>query len=365
MKVLMTADAVGGVWTYALELCRALSVHGVHVVLATMGPEPTEAQRAQAEALANVSLHCASYRLEWMDDPWDDVACAGEWLLALAASERIDVVHLNGFAHAALPWRKPVLVVAHSCVYSWWYAVHGTEPPSSWERYRGMVAAGLNRATAVVAPTLMFLHALRRHYAFDVPSRVISNARTPPLFQTPASAKEPIILASGRLWDEAKNLSVLDRIAPRLSWPICVAGDACSPDGRAARVDALHYIGRRSDDDIAHWLERASIFVHPAHYEPFGLAVLEAAHAGCALVLSDIETLREIWADAAVFVDTRDPGKIEGVLRRLIDAPAERARLGRLAHRRAATLSTSKMGEAYFALYRQLSIRPARERSVA
>src|SRR5690606_2364783 len=111
MNVLMPADAVGGVWTYALELCRALSVHGVDVALATMGPEPTEPQRAQAERLTNVTLHCTSYRLEWMDDPWDDVACAGAWLLALAARERIDLVHLNGFAHAALPWRKPVIVV--------------------------------------------------------------------------------------------------------------------------------------------------------------------------------------------------------------------------------------------------------------
>lgn len=366
MNVLMTADAVGGVWTYALELCRALSVHGVDVALATMGPEPTEPQRAQAERLTNVTLHCTSYRLEWMDDPWDDVACAGAWLLAVAARERIDLVHLNGFAHAALPWRKPVLVVAHSCVYSWWHAVRGTEPPSSsWERYRHRVAAGLNRADVVVAPTRAFLHELHRHYEFDVPSRVISNARTAPLAAARVPAKEPIIFASGRLWDDAKNLCALDLVAPRIAWPIFVAGDARSPDGREARTDVLHCIGKRGDDEVAQWLARASIFVHPAHYEPFGLAVLEAAHAGCALVLSDIATLREIWGDAAIYVDAREPSNIEGALRLLIDTPHERVRLGRLARRRAATLSTSRMGEAYCALYRQLSSGPVRERSVA
>ena len=44
------------------------------------------------------------------------------------------------------------------------------------------------------------------------------------------------------------------------------------------------------------------IFVSVSRYEPFGLAVLEAAHAGCALVLSDIPTFRELWQGAASFV---------------------------------------------------------------
>jgi hypothetical protein len=45
MKVLMTADAVGGVWTYALELSGALARHDIEVVLATMGPLPDTALR--------------------------------------------------------------------------------------------------------------------------------------------------------------------------------------------------------------------------------------------------------------------------------------------------------------------------------
>jgi hypothetical protein len=36
-KVLMTADTVGGVWTYALELAAGLGEHGVEVAIATMG----------------------------------------------------------------------------------------------------------------------------------------------------------------------------------------------------------------------------------------------------------------------------------------------------------------------------------------
>jgi hypothetical protein len=56
MKVLMTADTVGGVWTYALELSAALHSHDVHVILATMGPQPRDVQRASAEAIPHLRL---------------------------------------------------------------------------------------------------------------------------------------------------------------------------------------------------------------------------------------------------------------------------------------------------------------------
>lgn len=366
MKVLMTADAVGGVWTYALELCRVLSVHGVEVVLATMGPPPTRAKRDQATSLSNVTLHTSSYRLEWMDDPWNDVGRAGEWLQSLATREKVDLIHLNGYAHAALPWGQPVVVVAHSCVYSWWRAVHGTQPPSNWEPYRHVVESGLASATAVVAPTHAFMRELRDHYRFETPTYVIHNARTAPaLLRDENAVKEPFILASGRVWDEAKNLLTLDVAARHVRWPTIVAGDTRSPDGRMSQIETLRCLGVQSEEAIAEWLRRASIFVHPARYEPFGLAVLEAAHAACALVLSNIDTLRELWSGAALFVDASDPIAIERALSRLIDAPEERVRLGALARQRASTISAHHMGEHYLKRYGELMRPPVRERSVA
>lgn len=356
MKILMTADAVGGVWTYALELCRALSGHDVQIALATMGPPPTEAQRAQAQTIADLALHVSSYRLEWMDDPWRDVECAGEWLLELATRERVELVHLNGFAHAVLPWGKPVVVAAHSCVYSWWRAVHGVHPPSSWERYRRMVESGLAHAAAVVTPTHAFIRELRQSYTFEAPAHVISNARAPASFLRQGDRpKAPFIMASGRLWDEAKNLRVLDGLAARIEWPIVVAGDVRSPDGRSVRIDALQCIGRRSEAGHARLLQRAAIFVHPARYEPFGLAVLEAAACGCPLVLGDIPTLRELWQDAALFVGPDDAPSLRRVLERLLRRPGERLRLGRAARERARRYTAARMAEAYANQYRRLA----------
>jgi glycogen(starch) synthase len=124
-RVLITADTVGGVWTYAVELAGALDRLGVRVALATMGAPLHEHQRVQLAMLPGVTVYESTYKLEWMQDPWDDVERAGEWLLQLEHECQPDLVHLNQFAFGALPFAAPTLVVAHSCVLSWWQAVKG------------------------------------------------------------------------------------------------------------------------------------------------------------------------------------------------------------------------------------------------
>src|SRR5437588_13008138 len=46
IKVLMTTDAVGGVWTYSTELASELAAAGMEVHLVTMGPPPRAEKRA-------------------------------------------------------------------------------------------------------------------------------------------------------------------------------------------------------------------------------------------------------------------------------------------------------------------------------
>jgi glycogen(starch) synthase len=327
MKVLMTADTVGGVWTYALELARALQPHGVEIVLATMGAPLTAAQRAGAAALPNLRVHQSTFRLEWMVDPWRDVDRAGEWLGAIEARERPDIVHLNGYAHAALGWSAPTLVVAHSCVRSWWRAVKGAAAPASWEEYTTRVTAGLRAAHLVVAPTHAMLAMTAREYGVSGRTRVIANGRDP-AFVAP-SAKERFILCAGRLWDEAKNLAALDAVAHALSWPVHVAGDGRDPDGRRSAFAALSPLGLLEPASLARWMSRAALYALPARYEPFGISALEAGLAGCALVLGDIPSLREVWGDVATFVAPDDRRELARTLRRLIDDPSPASFRGR------------------------------------
>jgi glycosyltransferase involved in cell wall biosynthesis len=99
-------------------------------------------------------------------------------------------------------------------------------------------------------------------------------------------------------------------------------------------------------------LATASIFTAPATYEPFGLAALEAGRAGCALVLGDIPSLREVWGDAALFADPRNDEELERCIRSLIDDPLLRAEYARRARRRALRYSPRRMALSYVGAYR-------------
>ena len=351
----MTADAVGGVYSYALALARGLAARGVRVALATMGPRPSPAQRAEARTIPGLQLVESDFRLEWMDDPWDDVRRAGDWLLALEERLRPDVVHLNGYVHAALPWRRRPVVVAHSCNVSWWWDVKGEPAPPRYDRYRQAVAAGLRAAAVVVAPTRAMLGALARHYGFrpgraGAPSaRVIANGVDPAGFAV--APKEPFILAAGRLWDEAKNVAVLDQVAPELPWPVAVAGDARHPSGGDRAPKAVRLLGWLPPHELRGVMARAGIYALPARYEPFGLSAVEAALSGCPLVLGDIESLREVWGQAAAYVPPDDPAALGRVLRAVCEQPEERARLARAARQRARSYGIAPMVAAYLELY--------------
>ncbi|HET9478822.1 MAG TPA: glycosyltransferase family 4 protein [Pyrinomonadaceae bacterium] len=351
----MTADTVGGVWTYALELTRALEPHGVEVQLALMGPPLTTAQREEADEIANLSLFKSDYKLEWMPECWPDVRRAGEWLLHLANRLNPDLIHLNGYAHANLPWTSPVLVVGHSCVFSWWQAVRGDTPPAEWQRYKSEVTNALRGAHFVVAPTVAMLRALETHYGKIYNGRVIANGRDKECFK-PAE-KQRFILSAGRLWDRAKNIERVAELAPELPWPVFVAGECRTPERpeqTRAFNDKCNSVGQLSESELRNWFGAASIYALPALYEPFGFTPLEAGLSACALVLGDIESLREIWDGAAVFVDPTDGGALKSALLQLISNDNYRHEMAHRARVRALQFSTRRMAEDYLAAYADL-----------
>lgn len=341
----MTADAVGGVWTYALDLARELSSRGIEVHLATMGRAPNDAQRAEAAAIPGLVLYVGHYKLEWEENPWDDLRSAGEWLLDLAQAVRPDAVQLNGFVHAALDWPVPPLVVAHSDVRTWWRAVKGEAAPPEWNRYSELVGNGLRRAGRLAAVSRGMVDALAAEYEGLPPIEVVPNFRDPAAYVP--GEKEPVILGVGRLWDASKNAAALARVAPDLAWPVRLAGDG----GEGLRN--VSTLGHVPSDVLRREYARAAIYAHPARYEPFGLSVLEAALSGCALVLGDIPSLRENWDGAALFVAPDDERGLTNALATLIEDGAQRASLQSKALDRARTFTAERTVNAYLALYPQ------------
>jgi glycosyltransferase involved in cell wall biosynthesis len=340
----MTADGAGGVWTYALELIDALASLEVEVTLATMGSPLRPDQRQALRESSVAAARAKEVKLEWMEDPWDDVHRAGQWLLRLRDEVQPDVVHLNGYVHGALPWEVPAVVVGHSCVLSWFRAVRGEPAPPAWSRYREAVTEGLRGAHALAAPSRAMLRELEHLYEPACERVVIPNGRRVVGVDV---EKEPLVLAAGRVWDEAKNIAALDRVAPLLPWPVLVAGEL-DPRRELRHARALGVLPPRA---LARVMARASVFVAPARYEPFGYGPLEAAQHGCALVLGDVPSLREIWEDDAFFVDPDADEALAVAIRLLADEEPLRRELAARARARALRYTPERMARDYARLY--------------
>jgi glycosyltransferase involved in cell wall biosynthesis len=266
----MTTDTVGGVWTYALTLCKSLQPFHVQVHLVTAGAPLQPAQKKEAEDLENVMVYETNFKLEWMEAPWDSIDAGATWLLQLERDLKPHLIHLNGYVYGALPWKAPVVVVAHSDVFSWWWAVKGEAPPVAWQAYYQRVCKGLQKADYLVAPSQSMLAAVQELYAVTTPASVIYNGRSSETFRP--GKKKRYTFSMGRLWDEAKNLQLLAEAAPLFQNPMLIAGD-----NRFEHQDCnttatnLTYLGKLSEPEVAAQLASASVYVLPAKYEPFGL----------------------------------------------------------------------------------------------
>jgi glycogen(starch) synthase len=348
-RILMTTDCVGGVWNYSLDLADGLAPYGVQIGLATMGPPPSQSQRGEAARIANLEIFESNYKLEWMDSPWSEVDAASIWLADLARAFRPDIIHLNGFSHAAQNWNVPVVVVAHSCVKSWWAAVKSGPLPETFTEYTRRVSKALRSASLLVAPTKAMLEAVEQNYDLSAPKKVIPNGRFRSVHFP--GKKTDVILTAGRLWDEAKGLRFLECLAPELTWPIYAAGDHRHPSGSHESFRHIHALGHLDHHQLAEQMSAASIYASPALYEPFGLTVLEAALSGCALVLSDIPSFRENWSDAALLISTNDRNEWCAALNELTQDRSLLETLARRALDRAAALQPEKIGSRYFDAY--------------
>lgn len=356
-RLLLTTDAVGGVWTYSLELAQALERLGVETVLGVLGPPPSDEQCAEA---SGSRILVTGLPLDWTASRAAEVNGAARGLARLAKDEGVDLVQLHSAALAAeTDFPVPVVAVQHSCVATWWNSVREGPLPSDFRWRRDLVEAGLNTATAIVAPTAAFAEQTARTYRLSRPVEAVHNGRTPLAVGHDDGGR--FVLTVGRLWDEGKNVRTLDAAAAMLDVPVEAVGTLAGPGGSVVRFDHLLTPENLPPQALAERLGARPVFASAALYEPFGLSVLEAAQAGCALVLSDIPTFRELWEGAALFVPARDASGFAVAIERLFDDPAERDRLGEAAQARADRYSPAAMAEQMLAIYER--VRTAQETS--
>jgi glycosyltransferase involved in cell wall biosynthesis len=348
----MTTDTVGGVWRYCLEAARALSRLGVTIELATLGPPASPEQWREAEAIDRLTLVDTGRPLDWMCGAPEDVTDAAKAVAALARDFGADLVQLNGVSFAAeARFDVPVLAVHHSCLATWWRSVKQGPLPPDWVWRRDLVKRHLLATAGVATPSRSFSEITSAVYDLRERPEVIFNGRSEPA----AVSREPperALFTSGRLWDEGKNITTIDEAAESLDAPVFAAGPQEGPNGVRVSLANVRALGEIPETEVRKRLARRPVFVSSALYEPFGLAVLEAAQAGCALLLSDIPTFRELWGEAATFAPAHDPRAFARAATDLLENPSRRARLGEAARLRSARYGVARMGEALHAWHR-------------
>jgi glycosyltransferase involved in cell wall biosynthesis len=118
----------------------------------------------------------------------------------------------------------------------------------------------------------------------------------------------------------------------------------------ARELDVRVYLPGRVPD-VAAWLHRASVLVHPVRWEGFGLALLEAMQASLPVVATRVSSIPEIVADeeTGVLVPPDDASALAAAVKRVLENPGEYGERGRARARE--EFSVAEMADRTLAVY--------------
>ena len=364
MHILVTTDTLSGIWTYTRELVSGLVTRGARVTLVSFGEVPLPQQISWMDNLHGLEYRPTAFRLDWMHEGQNDLHESFAYLVALISEIKPNILHLNHLCYGSLPVRVPRVVVAHGDIVSWSRAVHGDDPkPTRWlSEYRRLVAQGISKANAVVAPSVWMLDTVRECYTRARREAVIYNGRNP-IFFNPYVEKDDSVLAIGRLLDAGKQVSLLTQNVHPL--PVCIVGADVPVHAASAPIRAdvklsvdevrVSFKGPQTEAQLRTLYSRASIYAATSRYEPFSMSALEAAFSRCAIVANDIPSFREIWGDAAFYFGKNDADSLAAAIRRLGKQREVRQSYANRAYQRARECFTAKrMIDEYQQLYESL-----------
>lgn len=331
-------DPPGGVQQYVLELGARLEAvgHGVHIVAPG---QPTVAGVTTVGATRPIAANGSVAHITV------DPRAFGKTRRAL---DDVDVVHVHEplmpvVGVAAARTRRPTLATFHA------------DPSVSVKRiYRGAsfvlrrLLGRVERATAV-SPTAA---AAIRPVVGDIP--VIPNAIDAARYRPAGIGRIQHRVAFLGRDDERKGLDVLLAAWPRILDEVPTATLDVIGASRAS-MPGVRFLGRVSEDDKVRALAEAAVFCAPnLGGESFGITVVEALAAGCAIVASDLAAFRWVADDAARYVARGDAMALAtAVIGRLADPDLAAAEAVSAA--RAGAFDWSEVLPRYLEIYHELA----------
>lgn len=87
------------------------------------------------------------------------------------------------------------------------------------------------------------------------------------------------------------------------------------------------FLGYRTDAELIYLYQNALCFVYPSLYEGFGLPPVEAMAAGCPVITSNLSSLPEVCADAALYCNPLNVDDIAYHINQMIDSNTLREQL--------------------------------------
>ncbi len=369
LHVFLTTDVSGDVWDFTATLSNELVQLGHDVSLLAFG-EPSRAQRQRA-MWSGAELVSTPLKLEWMHDSAKDVRDGQEVARRLVSILRPDVVHANQFSIAAAGLGTPTVLTAHGDLLTrrkWTARPPEDQPiPMEWVEYAGLVKRGFQAANAVVAVSRFLAQETCAAYGISREIEVIHNGWSgSSSSRNPIALRQRMAILASRAWDSPESISLAGRAAR--GWDpghVVLAGDATHPDGGQATPlpPPIEPLGRLSRDELDRLLGDARVYISPSHYDPFGLLPLQAALAGCPLLLSDIPSYRELWNGVALFFQPDDPLELRAQWQRMLADESLSEDLARRARRRArGHYGAPRMAREYVRIYSEaLALQPASE----
>jgi glycosyltransferase involved in cell wall biosynthesis len=322
---------IGGSERHLLTLLPALAERGVDVSFLGLD-DPSRAPDPFYDALTVPyervpAPHDVDPRLAWR---------------VRRATRRADLVHthlVHADVYGALGARRLV-------------STKHNDDPFRAGAFRFVERAFARRASRVIAIT----HALARfqiervglprekveviHYGLDeLPAAWGANPPDP----VPAGAR--VLLCVCRL-EPQKGVDVAIRALAELpdAWLVVLGEGPQRAELERLAGDRVYMPGRVPD--VAAWLRRADVLVHPVRWEGFGLAVLEAMLAGVPVVASDVSSLPELVGDAGILVPPDDPSALAAAVSRISPDAGARGR-----ERARAEFSVAEMADRTLAVY--------------